>query len=160
MSDEKEESEFGSGIVVCLAKFSEHLGNRHMEAISHAICWMANPDRHAEWRTMPIQGDHARFMTDVTLLEIFEKVDAPGRGLSQMIWMWMNGASDHFYDLDRKRAPAQLVELADLVLSIGHGFLEHAWTKETVDKIFQLWKDSCLAVDEQLGVQSGEWGRW
>jgi hypothetical protein len=118
-------SEFGSGVVVCLAKFSQHLDNIH---------------RFKETYTS-IGKDETSVLYDA-------------------ITMAMNGASDHFYDLDRDKAPESLIKLADLTLEIGHGFRGGVvYTQDTVDEIFKLWEESCLAVDKMLGVD-GDWGTW
>lgn len=103
-------SEFGSGIVVCLAKFSEHLGMQ-------------------------------RYRNSVDLE------------------LWMNGASDHFYDLDRQRAPKSLIQLADLTLEIGHGFTGKNYTEKDYQQILKLWKKSCIAIDKKLNTNP-DWGRW
>jgi hypothetical protein len=121
--DPKTYSEFGSGIVVCLAKFSQHL--------------------------------------DLNMLrESIELYESIGRedGFSRAVEMWMNGASDHFYDLDEK-APPTLQKLARLALEIGHGFKDQTYTQATVDEIFQLWQEACMEVDKMLGV-TADWGEW
>jgi hypothetical protein len=63
------------------------------------------------------------------------------------------------YGVDRDVAPPALVALAGLTLAVGHGFTGTVWTKETVEKIRQLWQDACLEVDALLGVKA-DWGQW
>lgn len=158
-------SEFGAGVVVCLAKFSEHLwgGPAFSERTLHAyVRWQeATPERRAAWQQEAARyptGDAAEFMRQIGVAKVSEVVrGTPERVISHVIEMWMNGASDHFYDLDRERAPQPLVELADLTLTIGHGFTGQTWTMEHVEWIRELWKDSCMALDQLLGTHP-EWG--
>jgi hypothetical protein len=146
-------SEFGSGLVTCLGKFSEHLSNNAAERC-HAIAWAAartpaERERiYAEAAQLPL-GDTARRLSLACTRTTY----------SDALEMWANGASDHFYDLRRSVAPAPLKQLADLTLRVGHGFTGESWTPETWNEIWQLWKRSCLAVDRRLGL-TPEWGRW
>lgn len=111
-------SEFGAGIIVCLAKFSEHL---HHDIINK------------------YQKDFDNFSSNLELI--------------------MNGASDHFYDLDRDRSPQSLLELADLSLAIGHGFTGKTWTEADLKRIRFLWQRSCEELDIKLGTNP-DWGAW
>ena len=159
--EETTESEFGSGIVVCLAKFSEHLSNHMYERVSRAIWWSeaSEEKREAQRKEANIypHGDAAQRIRDAeSALRVGE---TPEQAISESIMMWMNGASDHMYGVDRDVAPPALVALADLTLAVGHGFTEIVWTKETVEKIRQLWQDACLEVDALLGVKA-DWGQW
>jgi len=137
----EEQSEFGAGIVVCLAKFSEHLWN--------------------EWDpTMRRDGRADRLLeTEIDIAKkVYPEDDPEARAFSSLVERWANGASDHFYDLDEKAPPA-LKELASLTLGMGHGFTGRLWTEEDVDRIRALWKQACLEVDGMLGVKS-DWGQW
>lgn len=152
-----EPSKFGAGIVVCLAKFSEHLCNDWFDRVRHVAQWskMSEPEKArmtAEAKKYPV-GDSARFMLDISFSGTSEAA------LSHYIELWMNAASDHFYDLDRKRSPESLCELATLCLRIGHGFTGEIWTWETVDEIHRLWKQACLDLDASIGVKA-DWGQW
>lgn len=148
----REVSEFGSGIVVCLAKFSEHLRDSQYQRILTRNWWAEldeekRQQQRAEAARYPI-GDAAR-----RLLDVRDDFD-----LSGSIELWMNGASDHFYDL-APNAPDPLKELAALTLRIGHGFTGETWTMGHVERIRELWQASCLAVDAMLGVEA-DWGSW
>lgn len=124
---EESSSEFGAGIVVCLAKFSEHLWN----------------------------GQDPSMNKDIVDIWVSED---EGAAYSRAVELWANGASDHFYDLDEK-APAPLKELASLTLKMGHGFTGQKWTKADMDRVRELWRESCLAVDRMLEVEP-DWGQW
>jgi hypothetical protein len=153
-----EQSEFGAGVIVCLAKFSGHLENDWYRRCRNAERWrtMSEDARKtiaAESKTHPY-GDSARIVADVIVG--FDRDDC---GLSHSIELWMNAASDHFYDLDRERAPQPLRDLAGLTLKIGHGFTGEKWTWQTVEEIERLWRESCLAIDAQIGTKA-DWGQW
>ena len=163
--NEKEPSEFGAGVVVCLAKFSEHLGNSMIERFLHARHWHTmKDDQRAKTEDEACQhpfGDASRLLGDVRSILWSEQ---PQRDLMRALSLWANGASDHFYELDRERAPAPLVELAELMLDLGHGKglmggYDDGDPDETWKRIKDLWHESCLAVDKQLGTQP-DWGQW
>jgi hypothetical protein len=140
-----EPSEFGKGLVVCLAKFSEHLWTDDEKEITLWGKWIeeGKKEPHPPGRSMEI-GIEVR--------------GTPEAALSAAIEMWMNAASDHMYDLDES-APEPLRELQDLTLAIGHGISGEPWTMVHVDRIRRLWELSCLALDKRLGVASS-WGEW
>jgi hypothetical protein len=144
---EQEESEFGAGLVVCLAKFSEHLEGERPRALALFAQWI----KDGQPTPMP---QECRSM-DIAL-KVRGTVEA---ALSSEIEMWMNAASDHFYDLDRERAPESLLELADLTLEIGHGFTGKMWDETHLTRIRELWKHSCLELDRKLKTKP-DWGTW
>ena len=163
---EQEQSELGSGIVVCLAKFSEHMQNRFMGRFIHARWWYnASEDRRQQWKSDAVRwpgGDSAKIVADVksVFMGIRKSEEAE---LLCTLQMWANGASDHFYALNREKAPQELIDLAEYTLELGHGSgLMGKWEDthdETYDKIYDLWMSACLAVDRQLGVEP-DWGQW
>ncbi len=167
MADEEVEesgSEFGKGLVVCLAKFSEHLSGRQARWVTSCHQWMQMSEAkragmEAGARQYPT-GDSAAFVADLAVARIH--VDM-GHGdwdsaLSKAMELWANGASDHFYDLDDS-APESLKELASLTLKMGHGYTQTTWTWDDWLKVHELWEKSCRELDERLGVQS-DWGKW
>lgn len=162
--DENEGSEFGAGVVVCLAKFSEHYGTFWEMQVLHAIRWKnMTPEERAkeEWEAKKYPtGDAANRMRDISIVFWEGSGRTDEQQISHAITLWMNGASDHFYDLDRDIAPPSLIELADLCLRIGHGFLqEEIYDETTLKRIRELWQQSCLDVDKRLGTNP-DWGTW
>jgi hypothetical protein len=159
MAEVEPESDFGSGIVVCLAKFSEHLSGHGASPMQNErlIRKVAEAQSMNEIRQLRRDG---HYISDYEFDQpgvLFE--EARDASVSHSIEMWMNAASDHFYDLDEK-APVPLQELASLTLRIGHGFTGETWTTETIDEIRRLWRESCIAVDAMLGVEEPDWGKW
>jgi hypothetical protein len=163
---------FGSGLVVCLAKFSEHLENSFVPVNEHVLQNYVRWTRMNEQERERVQqsalthphGDDARFLESIWLW-ISSLNQSPEEIIHHLIEMWMHAASDHFYDLDRDRAPACLVELADLALDMGHGFecqqkdaKRRLWTMVDVERLRSLWQQSCLELDNRLGCTDAEWG--
>lgn len=145
---EKEGSEFGAGIVICLAKFSEHLSNNMEREILVYDNWVK-------------KGCKGPLPPECRSIHIgYEVRNSHERAISSHIEMWMNAASDHFYELDLDRAPESLKELAELTLSIGHGFVhDRLWDVSTVHRIRELWKYSCIELDKRLKTKP-DWGEW
>ena len=157
-----ESSEFGAGIVVCLAKFSEHLqdpGFTNESAIREFARWDDDEAMSCavEAKRFP-SGDAAQKLARMGVLGYSAKGQGKDWAISKAIEMWANGASDHFYDLDDK-APPSLKMLAEIMIHIAHGFSTECWTIATLDHIRDLWKRSCLEVDKMLGVEP-DWGEW
>jgi hypothetical protein len=158
-----EESEFGRGMVICLVKFSEHLESEMYRRAADAAWWLEQDEatrenKRAEAIKYPI-GDSARLLINVESVSIGGS-RTEEQGLSDAITVWMNGASDHFYDLD-ENAPESLKGLASLCLRIGHGFRhDEVYTMETMNLIHRLWKLACIELDEMLGVKEPDWGQW
>lgn len=158
-------SEFGSGVVVCLVKFSEHLaGGSHSfgeRMIRTLDSWRElSEDQQTkekqQARDKPL-GDAADLMRTLDIAMMGRRT--PSEAISYTMELWMNAASDHFYDLDRERAPQPLIELADLTLKIGHGFTGQTWTIADLDRIRELWQASSEALDKALGA-TPDWGEW
>lgn len=161
-------SEFGAGLVVPLVKFTEHLGN------GASVFSEGQIYRYAEWVEMPREeknrimseavkyphGDSATLLREMESIELTKDIwKTPEKHISHLIEMWANGASDHFADLDREKAPACLCELADLTWAMGHGFTDRIWTLDDLKHMRKLWKESCIALDEMLGTKP-DWGQW
>src|SRR5262249_172821 len=144
-----------------LAKFSAHLENRRGEQVRTLQWWMqlgdAQRSRNRDEAAQFPLGDAAQRLIVVDQsLAIYHTLE---HALSQSVWMWMNGASAHFYELDRQKAPPSLRELAALSLEIGHGRTDGPWTYEHVKQISALWERACLELDEQIGT-TPDWGTW
>lgn len=152
MSEERQESEFGRGVVTCLAKFSEHLFmSESFQRVYQVSRWV-----DGQVAVDPDGASMARYAE--SMLKVLGSKE---RVLSMQISYWMSGASDHFAGLDRERSPQCLRELAELTRSMGHGFMtsRRVWTMKDVDRIRDLWMQSCLALDKAHGVDA-EWGRY
>jgi len=158
---EKEESEFGSGLVVCLVKFSEHFMNPQMQRIWSVEHWMKSKDRQDQYGTA--------YNTDI---ESFKRVELTVYGtdekaFSQLIENWANGATDHLYELqvpkewENTDLAKKVAELKELGLSMGHSFQrDYPWTTEHIGKLRKLVEEISLELDKRLGIKDGDWGQW
>jgi hypothetical protein len=148
------QSEFGAGLVVCLVKFSEHLNDRHYQRIWDYVQWLKNPQGRS-----PQAFDEEWWYRDSGR----NRGDNPQEyALHQTIHMWANAAADHFYDLDEDRAPVPLRELASLMMELRNDHLTDTprlFTLADLDRVRELWRESCLALDEALGTKPN-WGEW
>jgi hypothetical protein len=148
-------SEFGAGVVVCLVKLSEHIGNPEARHIGMAIRWI---------NAKPMEREQLMQETDHEwqyVLFLDETAKSSEEMLHQLIFMWAQGASDHMFDLDREVAPQSLCELADLLYELRapaavdgelHG--EEEWLR-----MLALWSAAAMDLDEMLNTQP-DWGEW
>lgn len=175
----EKQSEFGAGLVVCLAKFSEHLSTDRDGRIYTYARWLKMGERERQSEREEAakypSGDAARRLQRIAAFrfdeEGFYRYPALSAGcsspeeyaISQAIHMWANAAGDHFFDLDRERAPEPLIELADLMIRLRNRHLtdaqEEPFTLEHLDRVRELWKQSCIALDRILGTVPN-WGEW
>lgn len=159
MSEETKESEFGSGLVVCLLKFSEHFMNSTMNQI-----WAA--DRYLKSKNR--DGNYGRAY-DANIESFKSSVEIWGseeKAFAQLIETWANGATDHLYDL---RVPdtwantelsKKVKELQDKGLKMGHGFTGELYTTEDISELRKLVTEIGLEIDKQIGIKNGDWGKW
>lgn len=172
------QSEFGAGLVVCLAKFSEHLWTDRDRAVYTYSRWLkmdegARDRERAEAAKFPT-GDAANRMRTVEGFrfdeEGFYRYPSLAAGcstpeeyaLSRAIHMWANAAGDHFFDLDEQRAPQSLRDLADLVIQMRNTHLTdepHAWTMDDLSRVRELWRQACIDLDRALGTVPN-WGEY
>ena len=147
-------SEFGSGVVVCLVKFSEHIGSTEANYIGKAIRWInAEP---MEREKLMEETDHEWQL----VLGLDELAKSSEEMLDGLIIVWASGAKDHFYDLDRETAPESLIELADLVFELGTLSVDGDFRgEEEWLRTLALWSAAAMDLDERLGLQP-EWGEW
>lgn len=160
MSEQK--SEFGAGVVVCLAKFSEHLWTRtesaigELEGLRKGTRQLGELSAEAKSK-LDFQehwwNEHPEYRRADTPLEA---------AIDEAIDMWANGAGDHFFDLDEARAPEPLKKLGALMLDLRtRHFRENniVLTADVMKEIRELWEQSCIALDEKLGTKP-DWGEW
>jgi hypothetical protein len=90
----------------------------------------------------------------------FEKIKSTeGRAIS----IWMNGASDHFFELKipekwRRRKIGKLAKwLKETALDYGHGVrMMDEVSKKEFDEIFSKLEELCILIDKELGVDAIE----
>lgn len=161
-----EESEFGSGRVVCLVKFMAHMNDRSSWRVRNAHRWMELTEGarqiHVNNAIRYPKGDDAKFVSDAMSVFMGRGDFSMEKDLSLAIELWMNAASDHFYGLNRGMGcPRALIKLADYTLGIGHGFKHNVVYKysEVEAEIWRLVEEASLELDRNLDVV-GDWGQW
>ena len=149
-------TEFGSGVIVCLVKFSEHLGNRQAGEVGRMIRWINATPRERE-QIMESQEEDAEWKV---LLALDEHAESSERLLDELLMNWAHYASDHLVELDREIAPASLCELADLTIDLRHPAVDGGLRgEEEWLRMLALWSEAALDIDERLGA-TPEWGEW
>ncbi len=155
------QSEFGAGIVVCLAKFSEHLWIER-ERTAWELC------RYKRDGKGELSKDAQRCLESAIDWQrkypeyILPFGDPLTYAIHDQIGMWANGAGDHFFDLDRERAPRELVELGDFMIYLRNDHLrdeKSVYDIEDLERVRELWRAACIAVDRMLGTKPN-WGKW
>lgn len=154
----EKQSEFGAGVVVCIAKFSEHLWTDAERRASGLSALLAGKINRAQLSTQA-EADLARAEGGYPFCRPGQ--DPLTAAAEDAVHMWASGAGDHFYDLDRDRAPQSLCDLADLVLRMRNTHLDSGWTIADggLDRVRELWQESCIAIDQMLGTVPN-WGEW
>lgn len=162
MKAKKEESEFGSGLIICLTKFSEHFWTRTVDRIQSVQTWITRgmPENETMFGH-PYTEDVAMFKN----IELSVHKD-PQKALASMIETWANGATDHLYGLKvpktwSKTYIAKLIrELRHKGLTMGHGFTGKLWTIEDFNELQTLTRRIALLIDKKIGVEDGDEGQW
>jgi hypothetical protein len=170
-SETKEErSEFGKGLVVCLAKFRSHYDNSLFQNAS--FCNMVIKKKSEKEKKEMAEGtagsentydkrlmDYWKYFYKKTK-EIYD-IDYK-KSLSSDLSMFMSGASDHLYNIEvpkifiGSRIEDMVKELQDKALDIGHGsrMMSGDITFDEVWYLFDLTDKILLAIDQQLGLNA------
>ena len=176
-----EKSEFGRGLAICLTKFAEHFENSMARQIGNAHFFYSE-----------LKGDRRKlrkYGADVRRgVEIFDKVylETTGsvkKGLSHLIELWANGASDHLYEIEvPKRWGARwalkrgrlgipyptrertelwrlLGKLRSKGLRMGHGFTGEVHTYADFTELQELNRKIALELDKKMGLKP-DLGKW
>lgn len=86
-------------------------------------------------------------------------------GMSSMVTLWANGATDHLYEIKAPKGKEwnkirKLVKvLQNDGLEMGHSFNGKEYTLKDILALWELVKKICLLIDEKLGL-SPDWGEW
>ena len=138
MSEEKEQSEFGKGLVICLVKFSEHKDRWQSDKETYKRLNERNP-------------------------ELF---GGKGGAMSHAVHMHMNGASDHLYEITvpegiKQSAIGEKVEeLKTKGLKMGHGFERDNFTEKEMLDLYDLAEEIAILIDVKLLGINAEVGIW
>jgi len=167
-----EKSEFGKGLVVCLAKFSEHFTNDQITQIYHRIFLLKKSKKEQDIilsGNPPSNLNYGKDMTNDFIFFMEKTVPIYGSiksAISSSVTLWANGASDHLYDievpLDKKWDKIRVVvdTLKDKGLDMGHGsglMGKREYTVEDLTELIELTKKALLLIDKKLGLKP-DWG--
>lgn len=152
------QSEFGAGVVVCLAKFSEHLWTEAEKRASGLVALLKG-DITRERLSTQAEADLKRAEGGYPFCRPGQ--DPLTAAAEDAVHMWASGAADHFYDLDRDRSPQALCDLADLVLRMRNTHLDSGWTLADggLDRVRDLRQQACIDLDRHLGTIPN-WGEY
>lgn len=89
----------------------------------------------------------------------------PKKAMSQKIELWLNGASDHLYDIQVPKGKSWdeirvlVKRLRKKGLTMGHGFSGKIWTIDDVKYLMRLTRRIALMIDKKFGLDAdlGEW---
>jgi len=167
-------SEFGKGLVVCLAKFMEHFSNDQMTQLSHRVFCLKKPKDEQEKILSGNPPSNLNYGRDVTedfiffinkMVPIWGSVEAT---VSHDVSMWASGASDHLYEIkapkgeEWKEVRKIIKELQDKGLDMGHGrglMGGKTYTIDDLNELRDLTKKALLLIDEKLGLKP-DWGEY
>jgi hypothetical protein len=147
------ESDFGAGFVYPLGLFIKHFDGHFAMLVENYI----------EFLNMPIDK-HDKFLKDNPEIEIYAGSsknfhDDYEHGLSRVIEMWANAASDHLYEMkllsgklkDSKLAD-MIIDLTDTAITMGHGFTNKMWTYKDYTNVKKLAFDILFETDKFMGA--------
>ncbi len=165
-------SEFGKGLVVNLVKFSEHFNSSQMDKIRNVVFYKNQSIEKREKMISDNPPPDCNYGSDLknrvkSFLECEYKIHGNfEEGISSMITVWANGATDHLYKIKTPKGKEwdevrKLVkELQGKGLNMGHRFIEDAIYKyEAVTELWELTKKICILIDEKIGLKP-DWGEF
>lgn len=167
-------SEFGRGLVICLAKFYEHFGTEMLARIhfnkqcsdmseeDQEKIISSNPPSHLDYGRN--KNDSYRFFKTKSV-PIYGSVE---KTISGDVTLWAKGASDHLYEIkapsgnEWKEIRKLVKELTHKGLNMGHGdglMGSRVYSLEDVDELRNLTEKILVMIDKKLGLKV-DWGTW
>lgn len=168
----KEKSEFGKGLVVCLAKFSEHFSNSQITQIYNNTYLLKKTQKEQDIILSGNPPPNLNYGKDLTnefvffikkTVPIYRSIE---RAMSSAITLWANGASDHLYEVETplgkkwNTVRAVIDKLKEDGLDMGHGsglMGDREYTVEDLNELRELTKKALLLIDKILGIKP-DWG--
>lgn len=142
-------TEFGSGLVVPLVKFTEH--------VVHGP-WLKEVELAIQWQKMtPVEREKIQEGEPDRWELILRRIDQDDIEvvIAEYMCIWANGASDHLFEIEQSMAPQSLLDLFQIVKELR--YMERAGNADDWAEIRRLWRQSALDLDEYLGVEA-DWG--
>ncbi len=170
----KEKSEFGKGLVVCLAKFYQHFALEMLNRIYfYKQCLKKSEEEQEKIRSEnpPANLNYGRDKNkdfDYWMRETVPTCGGIEEAMSERITLWANGASDHLYEIEApegkewSRIRKIIKELKEKGLNMGHSdglMSRRRYYLEDVNELRDLTEKALLTVDKKLGLKP-DWGQW
>jgi len=170
----RNKSEFGKGLVICLAKFYQHFGNDTLSRLYFYNKIMELPEEDRQKVISDNPPAHLDYGKETNnMFKFFYTKEIPIWGdfetaISSQVNLWANGASDHLYEIEVPKGKdwdeiRKLVkELQRKGLDMGHGsglLGMVAFTLKDVEFLQELTEKIFLLIDLKLGLKA-EWGEW
>jgi len=167
-------SEFGKGLVVCLAKFYAHFENSAMEKIWFYHHCLKETRKDQERIMSDDSPEHLKYGRNFNQsFKFWMKEIVPihsgntEEALSGEIILWANGATDHLYEIETPEGMSSdirkiIEELKDKGLDMGHGkglMGQKMYTLKDVEELQGLAEKALLLIDEKLGLKP-DWGEY
>lgn len=158
-----EESEFGRGMAICLVKFAEHFENGMAQQIGNVRFFydgLKGDMKKLEKHGADVQRDVKFF--DRVYLAATGSVE---KGLSHLMELWANGASDHLYNIEiptrmmKSRLGKLVGKLQSKGLRMGHGFTGEIYTYADFRELQELTEKAALELDKNIGLKP-DLGKW
>lgn len=166
----KKESEFGKGFIYSLILFVHHMDNPTLHKVNNIAFVMRQNEEKRKQILNENPPDNANFGFNKDVKWWYKKImpiwGSPEKALSQEITLWMNGASDHLYELEipNKFKGTKIEELSnwlkDFCLEMGHGFMnKKLYTWDDIEKIWDTCKEIGLLIDKEFDIDptKGQW---
>jgi hypothetical protein len=124
--EEKEASEFGKGLVICLVKFAEHMGNWQSQKESYKQMIKENPELFTESYAVKM---HFNAASD----HLYE-IEVPEMERDSLIGK-------------------KVAELKTLALEMRQIFNNKEYTEKDLFALYDLCEEIALLIDEQIGLK-------
>ena len=167
-------SEFGKGLVYCLALWTSHLNNEFATNLGkiHFLAKQTKKDR--DIIISPNPPPNKNYGKDMEYAIFWWQKLRPiylttEEAFSSQIELWANGASDHLYEmyvpkrLKGTELDKKVEELKHMGLSMGHGFAkDKVWTYDDFVHLNKLTGEIAKLIDKELGVDviKAQWGEF
>ena len=156
-------SEFGKGLTYSLVLFIKHFENEQITRI-HNISFVIGKTKAEQDKILcdnPDSSNNYGFNKDVkwwfdSIVPIY---GTPEKALSSNIATFMNGASDHMYEIKcpkkwkKHKINTMIKELQDKALRMGHGFTNDVYTYEDLTGLIELSNNIAMEIDKKIGIK-------
>ena len=162
----KEQSEFGKGLVVCLIKFSSHFSNDLAKNLMILRNYQESNDKQKKLmlqQNPPDYINYGKYFHEQLRFMINQLLPIHDNNLeefvSSQIELWANGASDHLYEIEVPKGKGwtyineKVKDLQNKGLQMGHGFdKQKLYTFEDWDELKKLTNEISILIDNKIGL--------